>query len=105
MNTRNRRILAGVGLAVVAAGGYLVHTLMAAQAQGVLAQEPLNVQVQTPPAFIMAVDDSGSMTFQTQFPGQDGEGCWNNSRQSFFDTNGALNTTGNTCDYFYLTGG
>ncbi|PZP69483.1 MAG: hypothetical protein DI592_22740, partial [Stenotrophomonas maltophilia] len=69
--------------------------MTAAQAQGLLAQAPLNNQVQTPPAFIMAVDDSGSMTFQTQFPGQDGAGCA--SGGSFFDRNGNLNVGVGTC--------
>ncbi|CCF69953.1 pilus assembly protein [Xanthomonas citri] len=72
--------------------GFFIYTLIAAQGQGVLAQAPMNDQVQTPPAFIMAVDDSGSMTFQTQFPGQDGQGCWSTARQSFFSAQGALNT-------------
>lgn len=90
--------VAAIGLAVV---GY---NLIAAQGQGQLAQAPLNNQVQTPPAFIMAVDDSGSMTFQTQFPGMDGEGCWNTNRRSFFDANGQLYTSGN-CDYFYVLPG
>lgn len=97
MNTRNRRILAGVGLAVVAAGGYLVHTLMAAQAQGVLAQEPLNVQVQTPPAFIMAVDDSNSMMFERMFPGGDGRMIWNSSTGSFFSAAGQFSNIGSSC--------
>ncbi len=92
-------IVAALGVALV---GY--NTLIAAQAQGALADAPLNIQVQTPPAFIMAVDDSGSMTFQTQFPGQDGEGCWNTTRRSFFDANGGLNTTGN-CDYLHVLPG
>ncbi|WP_459002048.1 pilus assembly protein [Stenotrophomonas sp. PSU_St103] len=108
MNTRNRRILAGVGLAVLAAGGYLVHTLMAAQAQGVLAQEPMNVQVQTPPAFIMAVDDSNSMTFERMFPGGDGRLIFNSSTGSFFNNDGSFYSVGRDCTsssvdcYLYL---
>lgn len=92
--------------AVTSLGVALVvyNTLIAAQAQGVLAQAPMNNQVQTAPAFIMAVDDSGSMTFQTQFPGQDGEGCWNTTRKSFFDANGKLYTSGN-CDYLHVVPG
>jgi type IV pilus assembly protein PilY1 len=91
--------VASLGVALV-----VYNTLIAAQAQGVLAQAPLNNQVQTAPAFIMAVDDSGSMTFQTQFPGQDGEGCWNTTRKSFFDANGSLYTSGN-CDYLHVLPG
>ncbi len=91
--------VAAIGLAFV---GY---NLIAAQGQGVLAQEPLNLQVSTKASFIMAVDDSGSMNFQTQFPGADGEGCWSRSRQSFFGANGALLTSGDTCDYFFVAPG
>ncbi|MBT2766552.1 pilus assembly protein [Stenotrophomonas sp. ISL-67] len=90
--------VAAIGLAVV---GY---NLIAAQGQGTLAQEPLATRAGATPSFIMAVDDSGSMNFQTQFPGRDGEGCWNTSRQSFFDANGQLNTSG-SCDYFFVVPG
>jgi type IV pilus assembly protein PilY1 len=94
------------GSAVAAIGLALVgYNLIAAQGQGLLAQEPLNFQVSSPASFVMAVDDSGSMTFQTQFPGRDGEGCWNRARASFFESNGSLNTTGDTCDYFYVMPG
>ncbi|MCF8796759.1 pilus assembly protein [Xanthomonas campestris] len=79
----------------------LVYMLVAAQGQGILAQEPLNNQLSIPPAFIMAVDDSGSMTFQTQFPGADGQGCWSTARESFFSSAGALNTSG-LCGYNHV---
>lgn len=93
------------GSAVALIGlGLVGYSLIAAQGKGVLSQSPLNDEVSATPSFIMAVDDSGSMTFQTQFPGMDGEGCWNTSRLSFFDATGALNTTGN-CDYFYVLPG
>ncbi|WP_307107907.1 hypothetical protein [Stenotrophomonas sp. SORGH_AS_0282] len=90
--------VAAIGLAIV---GY---SLIAAQGKGVLAQEPLASKTSAPASFIMAVDDSGSMNFQTQFPGRDGEGCWNTTRQSFFDANGQLYTSGN-CDYFFVVPG
>ncbi|AVJ32696.1 pilus assembly protein [Stenotrophomonas sp. MYb57] len=104
MATRRTQWMAAGSAVVVAGLAVVAYNLTAAQAQGVLAQAPLNNQVQTPPAFIMAVDDSGSMTFQTQFPGQDGEGCWDSNRQSFFDRNGNINTSG-SCDYFYVLPG
>ncbi|WP_315389089.1 PilC/PilY family type IV pilus protein [uncultured Stenotrophomonas sp.] len=94
---------AGSAVAVIGLA-FVGYNLIAAQGQGILAQKPLNIPADTTPAFIMAVDDSGSMTFQTQFPGQDGEGCWSTSRLSFFDANGVVNTSGN-CDYFYLMPG
>jgi len=104
MATRKFKWITATSAVALAGLGLLGYNLIAAQAQGLLAQAPLNNQVQTPPAFIMAVDDSGSMTFQTQFPGMDGEGCWDTGRKSFFDSSGNLNTSGN-CDYFYLLPG
>lgn len=90
--------VAAIGLALV---GY---TLIAAQGEGVLAQEPLASKTTSVASFIMAVDDSGSMNFQTQFPGRDGEGCWDTTRGSFFDANGQLYTSGR-CDYFFVVPG
>jgi type IV pilus assembly protein PilY1 len=90
--------VAAIGLAVV---GY---NLIAAQGRGTLAQEPLATRAVATPSFIMAVDDSGSMNFQTQFPGRDGEGCWDTNSRSFFDANRQLYTSGN-CDYFFVVPG
>lgn len=104
MATRRFKWIAAASAVGLAGLGVVAYNLTAAQAQGLLAQAPLNNQVQTPPAFIMAVDDSGSMTFQTQFPGQDGTGCWDTSRKSFFDSKGNINTSG-SCDYFYVLPG
>lgn len=93
MATRKIKILAGSGLLLAVAGGtWLAMNLFAAQAQGTLSQHPMNLKVSAPPSFIMAVDDSGSMTFQTQFPGQDGTACWHYGRKSFFRSAGVLNT-------------
>lgn len=89
---------------VLAGSAYFLHSVMAVQGQGVLAQQPLNVQSQIPPAFIMAVDDSGSMTFETLFPGQDGQACWNPTG-GFFNENGSLRTSagsGGACAYNHL---
>jgi len=73
------------------------------QGDGTLAQEPMHLGSTVSPNFIMAIDDSGSMTFQTMFPGKDGEGCWSTSGKSFFNGT-ALRTTG-TCDYLYVLPG
>lgn len=121
MATRKIKILAGSGLLLAVAGGtWLAMNLFAAQAQGTLSQHPMNLKVSAPPSFIMAVDDSGSMTFQTQFPGQDGTACWHYGRRSFFRSAGVLNTPedvpvtydrwGNAiqtgeCSYFYVLPG
>ncbi|AMV08924.1 pilus assembly protein [Xanthomonas citri] len=92
MTAHRKKVVLASALTGAVGLGFFIYTLIAAQGQGVLAQAPMNDQVQTPPAFIMAVDDSGSMTFQTQFPGQDGQGCWSTARQSFFSAQGTLNT-------------
>ncbi|EMR0462961.1 pilus assembly protein [Stenotrophomonas maltophilia] len=120
MATRKIKILAGSGLLLAVAGGtWLAMNLFAAQAQGTLSQHPMNLKVSAPPSFIMAVDDSGSMTFQTQFPGQDGTACWSNARKSFFKSAGVLNKPDDIiaydswnrpyndgqCNYFYLLPG
>lgn len=63
-------------LLAVAGGGYWLYNANAIQATGGLSQVPLNSSVTVPPAFVMAVDDSGSMTFQTLFPGADGAAFW-----------------------------
>ncbi|WP_394000975.1 pilus assembly protein [Luteimonas sp. WGS1318] len=100
------KLYAGATAVVLAGSAYFLHSVMAVQGQGVLAQQPLNVQAQIPPAFIMAVDDSGSMTFETLFPGQDGVGCWNpaTAPNGFF-LSGSLRTvagTGGTCGYNHV---
>lgn len=77
MASRRTKLVSAASLiAILGAGGWYLHSVLAAQAQGTLAQAPLNNQVQVPPAFIMAVDDSGSMNFQTLFPGRDGATTW-----------------------------
>lgn len=97
--TRSHLAIALAATFAVAGGGYWIYTTFAAQGQGTLAQTPLNVDSNIPPAFIMAVDDSGSMTFETLFPANDGPGCWTGT--SFFNANGTLATTGN-CQFNHL---
>ena len=104
MASRRIKLISAAAIALVGAGGYLVYSVFAAQAHPdkALAQAPMNTQVQVPAAFIMAVDDSGSMTFQNQFPGADGYGCWSTSNDSFFTSPGVLRTSGGTsCRYAY----
>jgi len=96
-------------VSALAAGvaGVLVLTDVGAnatrQGDGVLAQEPMHLGATVSPNFIMAIDDSGSMTFQTMFPGADGEGCWDTNSQSFF--NGTALRTSGSCDYLYVLPG
>jgi len=90
----------GAGVAGLLAMGYVAANATR-QGDGTLVQEPMHLGSTVSPNFIMAIDDSGSMTFQTMFPGQDGEACW--SGTSFFDgTN--LRTSG-SCDYLYVLPG
>lgn len=97
----NRKTSFGIlGAAVaLALSGYWIYRADAVQGQGVLAQAPLNIQSTVAPAFIMAVDDSGSMSFENLFPGRDGAACFSNG--SFFSAAGVLRTAG-TCGYNHL---
>ena len=80
------KFIAAAAIAVAGAGGYFLYSVLAAQAQGDLAQAPLNVQVQTPPGFIMALDNSGSMrTDETLFRTSNGQGHFRYSNNSFFN--------------------
>lgn len=88
-----------LALGAIGGLGYLVLNANAVQGQGVLAQAPLNIQSNVTPAFVMAVDDSGSMSFETLLPGQDGQGCF--SSGSFFSAAGVPRTSG-TCSYHHL---
>lgn len=95
MASYRKKLIAATAIVAMAGSGYLVYSLFAAQAQNsTLAQAPLNTQAQVPPAFIMAVDDSGSMTFETMFPGSDGQGCTGSGTSNpFYSSSGTLRTT------------
>lgn len=106
MASRTSKIVVAGTFALLAAGGYFAYNLLAAQGQGELAQAPLNNTTQAPPAFIMAVDDSNSMTFERIFPGGDGRMQWNGN--SFFSSAGVFYNVGQPCSnnsvdcYLYL---
>lgn len=76
MATRHTPLLVAIAAVVVAAGGYGLYLATAQSTAPVLAQSPLNITNNVDPAFIMAVDDSGSMNFQTLFAGRDGAIAW-----------------------------
>lgn len=95
MARRTKRIALVSAVVLLGAGGWFIYGLLAAQGQGELAQAPLNSVTQTPPAFIMAVDDSNSMTFERIFPGGDGRMQWNGS--SFFSSAGVFHNVGEGC--------
>ncbi|MCC4587444.1 pilus assembly protein [Xanthomonas sp. NCPPB 1067] len=97
MSRRIFRTFVASAIVMFAAGGYFVYSLIAAQGQGGLAQSPLNNATSVPPAFIMAVDDSNSMTFERIFPGGDGRLRWGGS--SFFSSGGTFLEAGGDCTY------
>ena len=106
MASRIIKLVAASGLAIAVAGGYFVYMANAAQAQGSLAQAPLNSQVQTPPAFIMALDNSGSMrTDETLFAnGLTGRGYFNTTTLSFFNiSTGSLLASGTAVPWLHMT--
>jgi type IV pilus assembly protein PilY1 len=106
--TMNRLPILPLALCAVTflAGVSAPQQVQAAQGEGNLAQAPLNLGTQVPPAFIMAVDDSGSMTFETLFPGRDGYGCTGtNTTHPFFNNTGTIRTASGTngvCNFHHL---
>lgn len=82
--SRQWKLTAAGALAALSATGYFLYSVFAVQGQGALAQAPLNVQVQPAPAFIMAMDDSGSMLWETLNNTRDGVFVWNDSARSFY---------------------
>lgn len=101
MASRRIKLIFSAAIAVASMGGYLLYSVTASPVRPskTLAQAPLNNQVTIAPAFIMAVDDSGSMQFETMLAGPDGMACWNGS--SFF-TDGELNSCDGSIEYFNL---
>lgn len=81
--------------ALLGGGGYLAYTGFAAQGAGTLAQAPLNIEANIKPAFIMGVDDSGSMVDdELLFATSNGDAYWNNTTKSFFSASGEPLTSG-----------
>ena len=88
--SRRNRWLAVASLGAVAVGGWLTWNIMAKQGQGALSQQPLNIQAPVAPAFLMALDDSGSMLWETLNNTRDGAYRWVDTANSrgFFKANG-----------------
>lgn len=98
------RIVACAALFTLVAGLAAPVDAHANQGRGELAQYPLSITNIIPPAFIMAVDDSGSMTFETLFPPRDGMAYWDRgtaSTNGFFNANGTFRSSG-TGNYHHL---
>ena len=103
MPTRRTQLTATSTLAAVA-GGYGVYLATAQTAPPELSQSPMNITNVIPPAFIMAVDNSGSMSSdETLFRTATGPGYYNNG--SFFDSAGKPNESGGTTISKHMDGG
>ncbi len=63
-----------------------------------IAQSPLFLSTRVKPGFLMVIDDSGSMNWETLFAAADGEGVWGrdntSSPYSFFANNGIVRQSG-----------
>lgn len=80
-------------LVAMAAGGYGLYMATAQSAPPDLSQTPMNITNVIPPAFIMGVDNSGSMTTdETLFRTDNGVGYFSNG--SFFDAGGVPRESG-----------
>ncbi|MFT3762136.1 MAG: PilC/PilY family type IV pilus protein [Pseudoxanthomonas sp.] len=90
MATRRTSLIAvSAALAALAGGGLYLAKAVTWSTAPELAQAPMNIVSQVAPAFIMGVDNSGSMsTDETLFRTSDGVGHFNSSTSSFFDAAG-----------------
>ncbi len=108
MSSRRIKLVIASSILLVCAGGYFLSQVLALQGRGTLAQAPLNSNVQVPPAFIMAVDDSGSMTYESLYPA-DEQGYWNDLSgalpNGFFSGPGVPFTTGRGSYYHVIQNG
>lgn len=86
---RKKTLFVTAAVLAVGTAGYYLYSAFAVQGQGTLAQAPLNVQTTVPPAFIMGVDNSGSMSSdETLCRTGQGQCAWDADTRSFFDANG-----------------
>lgn len=93
-------------LLTMAAGGYLYYRAEAGQADGELAQAPLNNTVTVKPALIFAMDDSGSMNTQLLTKALQGLAFYKNEGPNGFFNGTRLTTRsdagGNTYTFLYV---
>ena len=62
MASRHTQLASVAAVVLLAAGGYGLHLATAQSVPPDLSQTPMNITNVIPPAFIMGVDNSGSMT-------------------------------------------
>lgn len=115
MAFHRKQAVIGASVALFAILGCVIYAI-ARQGDGTreLAQAPLNIANQIRPAFIMGVDDSGSMVFEVNFD-QDEQAYWNDlngtTRNGFFvnanapATSGVLRTSGRGSYYHLIQNG
>lgn len=94
-----RYLLTGLSIACVVAGAAYWLRSDAVQAQGTLAQMPLNNGVSVKPSFIMAIDDSMSMSFERTLVGgiPDTRLEWDQTNASFFKSDGSFYRVDGAC--------
>ncbi|MFT4255953.1 MAG: PilC/PilY family type IV pilus protein [Pseudoxanthomonas sp.] len=107
MATRRTSIIAiFAALAALAGGGLYLAKAVTWTTAPPLAQAPLNVVVETPPAFIMAIDDSGSMFWEVLNNTRDGVFAWADNTSgsgSFYNGTTAYGYNSNTAYNYYYT--
>lgn len=99
MNVSNViRISAVLAIAAAVMGAVGIRAAQTAPGDPTIAQRPLTQTARIKPAFIMAVDDSGSMNWETLFANQDGTAFWgrdkSSSPYSFYADDGSLRSSG-----------
>ncbi|MFT3756870.1 MAG: PilC/PilY family type IV pilus protein [Pseudoxanthomonas sp.] len=103
---RTSLIAVSAAIAALAGGGLYLAKAMTWVSAPTLAQAPMNIVSQVAPAFIMALDNSGSMrTDETLFPTSNGRGYFNTTTLSFFNVaTGAQLTGGTAVPFTHMTG-
>ena len=108
MVSQKKKWFAAASAGVLIAGGWMTYSLLAKQGQGTLWQAPLNIQSGATPAFLMALDDSGSMLWELLNNTRDGVYSWQSSssngrRIGFYNTAGNPYGYGEGTQYHYHT--
>lgn len=94
-----RTVLTGLSIASLVAGAVYWMRSEAVQGQGTLAQAPMSNVVSVKPSFLMAIDDSLSMSFERTLAGgvPDTRLRWNSANASFFKSDGSYFDVSQPC--------